>query len=355
MKGLGKLFMSKVGNASQTRLDSDGGSLGNKSAAGSLSQLKQDSTSPASATTTSATTPSPQKHSLFHKVSIKKATSTHSVASAHSDNDASEPVPLSRSSRATSATSSKTSLTSPDKAEKSSAQQLKDVFKKLVTYDRIIKITPPSVEGPGPWSDECDTSPVPSRKLDLENSPDHVPVHVMTIGRPFLNPETNEEERRIKLYEHTICINNIKEVADKLSTAPEEALLHVDYILKYPQSKSKLTDKIMTKQAAIRSLSIAQISLLPLFGNWLNPILCPESEVKACSTNIFLCGHCPDHGTVARVLKPMEVGCEREAVKEHLMTMLATVMDTYWENHPNTGWAMCVTVPPGAKADKVFY
>ncbi|KAJ3247707.1 hypothetical protein HDU78_003513 [Chytriomyces hyalinus] len=351
MKGLGKLFMGKVGNSSQPRLDSDQSlNAVNKSPAESTGHLRQDSTSPSSASA------SPQKQTIFQKMSLKKSPSAHSVASAHSDNDAQEPVPLSKSSKNTSTNSSKASLTaSTDKTDKTSAQQLKDVFKKLVTYDRIIKITPPSVEGPGPWSDSFDTSPVPVRRVDVETGSDHVPVHVMTIGRPFINPETNEEERRIKLYEHTICINDIKDVAGKLNTAPEEALIHVDHILKYPQSKSKLTDKVMTKQAAIRSLSIAQISLLPLFGNWLNPILCPESDVKACSTNIFLCGHCPDHGTVARVLKPMESGCDRDAVKGHLMTMLATVMDTYWENHPNTGWAMCVTVPPGAKADKVFY
>ncbi|KAJ3240854.1 hypothetical protein HDU81_002707 [Chytriomyces hyalinus] len=349
MKGLGKLFMGKVGNSSQPRLDSDQSlNAVNKSPAESTGHLRQDSASPSSAIT------SPQKQSIFQKMSLKKSPSAHSFASAHSDNDAPEPVPLSKSSKNTSTNSSKTSLMT-DKSDKTSAQQLKDVFKKLVTYDRIIKITPPSIEGPGPWSDSFDSSPVTVRRVDVETGPDHVPVHVMTIGRPFINPETNEEERRIKLYEHSICINDIKDVASKLNTAPEEALIHVDHILKYPQSKSKLTDKVMTKQAAIRSLSIAQISLLPLFGNWLNPILCPESDVKACSTNIFLCGHCPDHGTVARVLKPMESGCDREAVKGHLMTMMATVLDTYWENHPNTGWAMCVTVPPGAKADKIFY
>ncbi|ORY35259.1 hypothetical protein BCR33DRAFT_722594 [Rhizoclosmatium globosum] len=69
----------------------------------------------------------------------------------------------------------------------------------------------------------------------------------------------------------------------------------VDPILRSPETPHKMTDKIMTKPAAIRSLSVAQISLLPLFGNWLNPSLCLESDVKASTTSIYLCGHCPDH------------------------------------------------------------
>ncbi|KAI8610989.1 hypothetical protein BC830DRAFT_1143248 [Chytriomyces sp. MP71] len=239
-------------------------------------------------------------HSLHSNASLNSGGGSDKILASDAASIKSEAVSIrseavSIKSRAASVKSSHSNLSmATSQTDKTNNHQLKEVFKKLVTYDRIIKITAPSVEGPGPWSDAPETSPVPQRKLNIVEN-DHRPVHVMTIGRPHLNPTTNEEERRIKLYEHTIHIQNIKEVVEKLHTVPEEALIHVDQILKYPQSKSKLTDKIMTKSAAIRSLSMAQISLLPLFGNWLNPVLCPEKEVNACSQTIFLCGHCPDH------------------------------------------------------------
>ncbi|KAJ3289855.1 hypothetical protein HDU79_003705 [Rhizoclosmatium sp. JEL0117] len=200
-----------------------------------------------------------------------------------------------RDSKTLSRTSTSSNIASPTDL-KGTTEHMKEAFKKLITYDKIIKIAPPGSEGPGPWDSGYDVSPIPQRKLNIaETEVGKTAVHVMTIGRPFKNDETGEEQRRIQLFEHFITIHDIDEICKKLPVAPEEALMVVDPILRAPETPHKMTDKIMTKPAAIRSLSAAQISLLPLFGNWLNPSLCLESDVKASTTIIFLCGHCPDH------------------------------------------------------------
>ncbi|KAJ3280060.1 hypothetical protein HDU79_012032, partial [Rhizoclosmatium sp. JEL0117] len=345
MKGfkLGSLFNKKVGNNSQNA-SSDKGSPtgetgGTNASVGALPQ--SGSVSSLDGPKAGASSGAPGNRT--------RVESNKTFDSADGKGGASAPK---TSSKTSSRASSHSNIASPTDV-KGTTEHMKEVFKKLVTYDKIIKIAPPGTEGPGPWENGYDVSPIPQRKLNLaETEAGKTAVHVMTIGRPFKNDETGEEQRRIKLYEHFITIHDIDEICKKLPTAPEEALMVVDPILRSPETPHKMTDKIMTKPAAIRSLSVAQISLLPLFGNWLNPSLCLESDVKASTTSIYLCGHCPDHGTVSRVLKPMEIGCNREQVKEHLITMLSTVLDTYWENHPTAGWAMAVVVPPGVKGDQ---
>ncbi|ORY35252.1 hypothetical protein BCR33DRAFT_855723 [Rhizoclosmatium globosum] len=181
-------------------------------------------------------------------------------------------------------------------------------------------------------------------------------IHVMTIGKPVPNLETNEEERRIKIYEHTVPIpENLSDISVTLSSNPTEALRLIDPLLRHPQTVSKITDKILTRKAAISALASAQIGLLPLFGNWVNSLLCNEVQVLASSTNIYLCGYCPENGTVARVLKPLDPNSTRKQVKQHLTNALASVLDIFWENHPQTGFSLAVVVPPGVKGDTYFH
>ncbi|KAI9343228.1 hypothetical protein BDR26DRAFT_858752 [Obelidium mucronatum] len=241
---------------------------------------------------------------------------------------------------------------------KQTAEHLKDAFIKLVNYDKVIKIAPPGSPGTeknGPWSDSFITSPIPQWKLNPETMADKTSLHVMTVGRPFIDPETGDELRRVKVYEHHIVIPNVDEIAKKLVSDPADALMIVDSILRSPYTKCKLTDKMLTKQSAIAALSMAQINLLPLFGVWLNGLLCPELDVKASTTTVYLCGHCTENGTVARVLKQMEPDCDRERVLNHLTTMLSKILTTYWETHKDSGWSMCVCVPPGVRGDQAFY
>ncbi|KAJ3009705.1 UNVERIFIED_CONTAM: hypothetical protein HDU68_002541, partial [Siphonaria sp. JEL0065] len=171
---------------------------------------------------------------------------------------------------------------------KQTAEHLKSAFVKLVNYDKVIRIAAPGVAGSeheGPWSDSFTPSPIPPWKLNPETMTDKTSLHVMTVGRPYIDPDTGEELRRVKVYEHHIAIPNVDEIAKRLVTDPADALTIVDSILRSPYTKCKLTDKMLTKQSAIAALSMAQINLLPLFGVWLNSLLCPETDVKASTPN----------------------------------------------------------------------
>ncbi|KAJ3065439.1 hypothetical protein HDU99_004164, partial [Rhizoclosmatium hyalinum] len=177
---------------------------------------------------------------------------------------------------------------------KQTADHLKEVFIKLVTYDKVIKIAPPGNEGDGPWNDPFEISPIPKWQLNPDAIASKTSVHVMTIGRPQYDPESGEEQRRVQVYEHYIDIPNMEEIAKDLIHNPAEGLLVVAPILRFPNSACKLSDKILTKQAAISALTMAQISLLPLFGSWLNPLLYQE-DVIASTTTVYLCGHCTEN------------------------------------------------------------
>ncbi|KAJ3020082.1 UNVERIFIED_CONTAM: hypothetical protein HDU68_010358 [Siphonaria sp. JEL0065] len=218
---------------------------------------------------------------------------------------------------------------------KQTADQLKEAFIKLVGHDKAINISPPGGEGPGPWDEPTSISPIPPWKLNPDTMSDKTTVHVITIGRAFLDPDSNEELRRVKIYEHYVPIpSDLENVNLKLQSDPAQALLLTNAILKSPISKYKLSDKMLTRSAAVKALSIVQTSLIPMFGSWLNSLLCPELDVKAANPTIYVCEHCPEHGTMARILRTMDVDRNREQVSEHLLHMIALVLESYWENHP---------------------
>ncbi|ORY35256.1 hypothetical protein BCR33DRAFT_855726 [Rhizoclosmatium globosum] len=228
-------------------------------------------------------------------------------------------------------------------------------FKRLIKYDHVLKIADASViEGNGPWNDSVETSPIPTWQLDVATLDEKAVVHVMTIGKATVDLDTQEEFRRIKIYEHHIDMPNVEALSKTLVSEPTEALMVIHPILSSPESQYKLSDRILSKADAIEALSLAQISLIPLFGTWLNGLLCPELDVKASSTRIYLCGYSPDSGTVARVLKPLEPHSGREHVSSHLAHMLSSVLETYWDTHPLDGFSLAVVVPPGEKDGKVF-
>ncbi|KAI8615881.1 hypothetical protein BC830DRAFT_1120421 [Chytriomyces sp. MP71] len=146
MKTLGKLF-----KGSQQKISSS-----NLKLAGSNANSANEIATPA----TDTSTPTKLSSSLFSKLSLKKlksekstpeappvpsSQSTGSIASFN--NNAQSIVPeASGDNRATlsrghSVVSSKSNLSKVSKTSERDAQNMKEVFKKLVTYDCIIKVT----------------------------------------------------------------------------------------------------------------------------------------------------------------------------------------------------------------------
>ncbi|KAJ3119694.1 hypothetical protein HK100_000193 [Physocladia obscura] len=234
---------------------------------------------------------------------------------------------------------------------RSAAGTLKNTFKRFISLDRKIRISEPGdSESAGPWSDSSETATIPAWKMSQVILNENIcTVHVMTVGGPVISLDmSGEEHRRVRIYEHYIqqC-ENLSEIGKKLVKMPEEILSAADSVLRNPFSEYKLTDRLLSRNAAVSALSTAQIGLIPLFGNWLNPLICTTLDVVVSFTStIYLCGHSPENGTYARIVKSLEAGSTREQVTAHLKDSLAPVLESFWDDHPSTGWSMCVVVPP---------
>ncbi|KAI9343229.1 hypothetical protein BDR26DRAFT_1006467 [Obelidium mucronatum] len=246
------------------------------------------------------------------------------------------------------------------------SNELFERFKKTVpSQEHIIKISAGGLEGSGPWDDDFDPTPCPKWQLDLDILLEgKTCVHVVTFGKPGIDIETGQECRRIKIYEHMLEIANadLERIASALvlmRNSSEESLadalrLVVDPILRSPESPFKLTDKILTKSAAISSLGLAQLDLAPVFGTWLNPLLCLEADVKASSANVFVCTHNPRDGAVAHVFTSLDENCNRDVVQSQLMSVVPGCILSTWEMQGNMGFSLCVVTPPGRKGSTLF-
>lgn len=207
----------------------------------------------------------------------------------------------------------------------------------------------------GPWSDASAASPVPQRKINLkhESAPK---VHIMTVGKPTKNAE---ETRRLKIYEHEISINewDLPIIEKEMRGTPEKALMTIDKLLKSPKSDLKIVDKVLSSANAIKALTGAQLSLVPLHGGWLNPSVASENPahpIEPATDVIYVVEHCQIHGTLARPLKPLPKNYTREKIRAELGELAAIAIESCFDHHPDSGFSIALVVPVG-KSELNYY
>lgn len=208
--------------------------------------------------------------------------------------------------------------------------------------------------GDGPWNDAREASPIPQRKIEVTLKANMYKVHVMTVGS---SKGDKEDTRRIQIFEHDTMRGDadLPQICKKMADTPQRILPIFDGILKNPKTQRKIVDKVLTKSNAIKSLVGAQQTLLHVLGSWLNPQLVETNEqIEASSDTIYLLDFSPGVGTVARPLKPVSRGANRDEVKKAVVTQLPTVIESVFEHHGGSGFSFAMIIPLG-KSYKNYY
>jgi hypothetical protein len=211
-----------------------------------------------------------------------------------------------------------------------------------------------SDHGDGPWNDPMLASPIPQRKIDLATKENTYKVHVMTVGTSFRD---KDDTRRIKIFEHETVRNDfyLPSICKKLADTPEMILQSFDGILKHPKTKVKIVDKVLSKTNAIKALVGAQQTLLHVLGTWLNPQLIETTDsIEASSDIIYLLDFSPSMGTVARPLKAVSKGANRDEIKKAILNQLPSVIESAWDHHEESGFTFAMIIPPGKSYTKYY-
>jgi len=228
------------------------------------------------------------------------------------------------------------------------SKQVKNFIDEIL-LDKPIVIRPPidtesqtKLEKPGgPWTDRDIPSPVPSRKLHLNIVPR---VHIISVGSP-----DSDDMRRLKIYQHESIANpfDLPLISKELAMNPKVCLEVVDPLLRNPQAGIKVVDKVLPIKNVTLSLPKAQGSLQPVFGSWISPVFTGELGLEATSDLIYVVSFCPEHGTLAKALKPLRTASTREMVQNHLEKHLGSAIEKLLEQHPNSGVCFAVVTPLG--------
>ena len=215
-----------------------------------------------------------------------------------------------------------------------------------------VKVTSPGGEnGLGPWCEDNVSSPIIHRKFSVSDTMSHK-LHIVTIGK-----HNNEDQRRIKIYEHKIDSNDWEPslIQKNLSEDPRHAFLLLDGLLRNPKHENKLVDKVLPKAMAIKALAGAQTTLQSLYGGWLHPLEVIEEEgLHAASPYIWVVSHSPQSGTIARRLKDLPKNATREDVNIHIRTYLGKIIDKLFQKEAALGVSFALIAPLGKTAMNYF-
>lgn len=215
-----------------------------------------------------------------------------------------------------------------------------------------LQISSAITHGSGPWNDASSVSPILARKF--ENNSQAQKIHVVTVGKPF--HENSEEVRRIKICEHQTMMNafDFPFVDVELRDNPVSALAAVEPFLRNPYTERKLVDKIMSRATAVKALTAAQNTLVPMYGEWVNSTMVEEKGIAASSDTVYLVEFCLKHGTVARSLPAFKMPAFKEDVKSHLAKNIGKLIEKLWDCHTYGGFSFALVAPLG-KGDFAHY
>jgi hypothetical protein len=218
--------------------------------------------------------------------------------------------------------------------------------------DIVLKVSGPGdiKNHDGPWSDPTSTSPILSRKPPTEKQR----AHVITVGKQFL--KDGQALRRVKVYEHEFTTSSWDppRIHNLLNNHPQQALLLSNAILRIPNAGEKILDELMEKEAAIKGLSGAQATLVPLFGSWLNISGLENGELMAASDTIYIVTHDKRQGTIAKALKPLSSDRNCAYIRKKLTEDLQHELVRLWDSHKTNGFCLQIVTPLGMNETGYF-